>query len=70
MEGKDRPLQLGRKEYTGLGAMVSLMLRMCKPIFVTGKDVVLESGFFVVKGITKIESKGVCAGASTKKQRY
>ena len=37
--------------------MVSLLIRMCKPIVGTGKDVILESGFCVVKSIIEIESK-------------
>ena len=50
--------------------MVSLMLRMCKPIFGTGKVVVLEIVFCVVNGITKIESKFLYAGFIIKKQPY
>ena len=54
MEGKDRPHQLGRKEYADLGATVSLMLRICKSIVGTGKSVVLDcvgvySGFIIKK---------------------
>ena len=41
MEGKYRPQQVDQKEYSYLGGNVSLMLRMCKPIFETGKSVVL-----------------------------
>ena len=33
------------------------MLRICKPIFVSGKAMVLDSGFFVVKIITDLEDK-------------
>ena len=43
--------------------MLSLMLRVCKTIFGTGKDVVLDNGFFVVKGILELKSKGVYEGA-------
>ena len=55
MEGRDHPRQLVRKEYAELGAAVSLMLRMCKPIFGTGEAVVLDSGFCVDIGITELE---------------
>ena len=41
---------------------------MCRPISVSGKAVVLESWFYVDKGITYIESKGVYA--SIKKWHY
>ena len=70
MEGRDHPRQLVRKEYAELGATVSLMLRMCKPIFGTGEAVVLDSGFCVDIGITELESKGVYAGAIIEKRRY
>ena len=46
------------------------MLSMCRPIFGSGKDVVLYSIFFVSKGIIELESKGVYAAALTKKRRY
>ena len=46
------------------------MLRMCRPIFVSGEDVVLDSGFCVVKGITDIKAKGVHEAALIKKRRY
>ena len=39
--------------------MLSLMLRMCKPIVGTGKDVILGSGFCVAKLIIELESKGL-----------
>ena len=34
--------------------MVNLMLRMCKLIVGTGKDVILGNGFFVAKGTAKL----------------
>ena len=70
MEGKDHPQQLGKKEYDELGKTVSLMLRMCKPIFGIGKAVVLNSGFCVSKGITELEAKGVYSRALIKKRHY
>ena len=54
MEVKDRPQQAGEKEYYTLGEILSLMLRMCKPIFGTEKAVVLENGFCVAKGFTEL----------------
>ena len=70
MEGKYRPQQLGQKEYYELGKIVSLMLGMCRPIFGTGKDVVLDSSFCVAKCIIELEAKRVYAEALTKKWRY
>ena len=46
------------------------MLRVCRPIFVTGKSVVLDSEFCGDKGIKNIESKGVYAEDLTKKRCY
>ena len=43
---------------------------MCKTIFVTGNDVVLYSGFSLVKGITNLEAKGVYVGPLIKKRCY
>ena len=47
VEGKDRPRTLGQKEYNELGKTESLVLSMCRPIFGSGKAVVLGSGFCV-----------------------
>ena len=70
MKGKDRPQNLGQKEYDELGKTVSLMLRMCRPIFVLGESVVLGSEFCVAKGIKWSKAKGVYAGALIKKRHY
>jgi Transposase IS4 len=60
VEGKDRPSQLGVKEFNNLGGpTVGLMVRMTKPIHHTGKVVVMDSGFCVAKGIVEMEKKGV-----------
>ena len=47
VEGKDSPSQRGAKQNQELGKTVGLMLRMCKPIFGSVKDVVFDSVFFV-----------------------
>ena len=70
VEVKDRPGPLGQKEYNELGKAVSLMLRMCRPIFGSGKAVVLDSGFCVTKDITDIEAKGVYSEDLIRKRRY
>ena len=69
-EGRYLPQQLVKKEYGELGKTVSLMLRMCRPIFGTGKAVVLDNGFCVAKGIADLEAKGVYAGYLIKNQHY
>ena len=53
-----------------MGKAVGQMLRMCEPIFSSGKCVVLDSGFFVSKGITALLEVGVYADALIKKQKY
>ena len=46
------------------------MLSMCRPIFGTGKAVVLDSGMCVSKDIIYLVFKDVYAGALIKKNRY
>ena len=46
------------------------MLSMYRPIFGTGNAVVLDRGFCVAKGITKIEAKCVYESALIKKRCY
>ena len=69
MEGKYHHQHLGQKEYNEVGKMVSLMLRLCEPIFVLGKAVVLGSVFCVEKCITELEYKDVYAEDLIKKWR-
>ena len=70
IEVKYRPQQLGQKEYHELGLNVSLMLRVCKNIYGTGKAVVLCNGFCVAKVITNLEFKGVYAVSLIKSWCY
>jgi len=70
VEGKDRPRQLGPKQHEQFGKTVGLMWRMCKPIFHTGKVVILDSGFCVLQGIIQLKKVGVFAAALIKKRRY
>ena len=70
VEGKDRPKELGPKEYSNLGTTVRLMLQMCKPLFRSGKAMVMDSGFCVSDGIVALAEKGVYAAALIKKRRY
>jgi hypothetical protein len=70
VEGKDRPRQLGPPEFHDLGKTVGLMLRLTRPIWHTGKHVVMDSGFCVLKGIIEMRKKGVFGAALIKKRRY
>ena len=70
-EGKDRPPQLGPKEYNvgGKTPTVGLMLRMHKAIARQGKACTMDSGFCVSSGIVQLEAKlGVYAQALIKKR--
>ena len=69
MEGKDRPDQIGLKKWDYLGNTVGLMLKMCEPISLTGKWVVLDSIFCVSKGITAFLEFVVYADALIKKRK-
>ena len=70
VEGNHRPTHLGPKKWEELGKTVGLMLRMCELIFSTGKCVVLDSGFFMSKGITYLLEFGVYAAELIKKPKY
>jgi hypothetical protein len=69
-EGKDRPHQFGKRKYEEFGATVGTMMRMCEPIFGSGKIVTMDSGFCVSKGITKLAENGVYGQALIKKRKY
>ena len=49
MKGRNISQHIVQKEYNQLGKTVSLMLSMCRTIFVSDKTVVLDSGFFSTK---------------------
>lgn len=70
VEGKDHPMQL-QTEFDNLGGKtVGLLLRMLKSYFATGKYVVLDSGFCVLKGIVELRKRGLFSCALIKKRRY
>ena len=69
VEGKDQPPEIP-KEHDNNGKTVGLLLRMTRPIWSTGKVVILDSGFCVLKGIIELMKKGVFASALIKKRRY
>ena len=70
VEGKYIPQQICQKEYDEVVKTASLMLRKRRNIFGSWKDVVLDSGFFVAKGIADLKTKGVYVKALIKKRRY
>ena len=70
VEGKGRPTEIGQKKWEDLGNTVGPMLGMCEPIFLTGKCVVLDSGFCVSKGITALLEFCVYTAALINKIKY
>ena len=70
VEGKDCPPELPDLNCNKFGNTVNLLLRMCSTIFGSGRIVILDSGFCVLKGIVELAKKGVFAGAQIKKRRY
>eukprot|EP00804_Cyclotella_cryptica_P020321 CCRYP_014042-RA/>CCRYP_014042-RA protein AED:0.41 eAED:0.46 QI:0/-1/0/1/-1/1/1/0/310 len=71
VEGKDRPVDLGPPEFeTAIGKTGGLLLRMLKSCFNTGRYVVLNSGFCVLKALVALYEKGIYAGALIKKHQY
>lgn len=69
VEGKDRPATL-KHEHEEKGKTVGLLLRLTKRLNGSGKVVILDSGFCVLKGIIELRKKGVFAAAVIKKRRY
>ena len=70
MEGKWRPKELGQMEFERLGKTVGLLLRMTRPIWNTGRVVILDSGFCVLSGIVELAKRGLHGGALIKKRRH
>ena len=66
-EGKDRPRELGVKEYDDKGKTVGTLLRLTVPIWGGGKVLVLDSGFCVLKAIVELKKRGVFAASLIKK---
>jgi hypothetical protein len=71
VEGKSRPRQMGPMEHDDKGGKtIGLQLQLTNPVWGTGKEVILDSGFCVLKGIIELKKRGVFAGALVKKCRY
>jgi hypothetical protein len=70
VEGKDEPRQRPTKEFDDMGKTVGFLFCCRKPLCYTGKVVILDSGFCVVKGIVELKKKGVYSAALVKKRRY
>ena len=69
VEGKDKSSHLPQ-EHADLGSAIGLMLRCTKPLQGTGKVVVLDLVFCVLKGVVELKKRGVFAAALIKKRMY
>ena len=71
VEGKEHPRQAGTLEFEDLGGKtVGLLLRTMKSYFDTGRYVILDSDFCVLKGSIQFSKKGIFAFAFANKRRY
>ena len=66
---KDHPKEI-KPEFHKFSATVSLLLRLTKDIFGTGKVVILDSGFCVLRGLVELMKRGVYASSLIKKRKY
>ena len=66
-KGKDRPRELGVKEYNDEGKTVGTLLQLTVPIWGGGKVLVLDSGFCVLKAIVELKKRGVFTASLIKK---
>ena len=69
VEGKDHPPQVVPR-YSELGKTTGLLMRMLQSYFSTGRYVVLDSGFCVLKALVQLKKVGMFACAVIKKCRY
>ena len=68
VEGKDAPAEMKEKEGDNKrGKTVGLLLRLTLLLYNTGKVVILDSGFCVLKVLIKLCKVGVFAAAVIKK---
>ena len=67
VEGKDHPRERPPGVFSSFGSTTSLLLELCQTIFYSGRIVILDSGFCVLKALIKLRSLGVYASAVIKK---
>ncbi len=69
VEGKDHPPQVAER-YSELGKTTGLLMRMLQSYFASGRYVVLNSGFCVLKALVQLKKVGMFACAVIKKLWY
>lgn len=71
VEGKSRPPERLKDPFDAKGEnTVGLLTRLSDSLSGTGKVVILDSGFCVLKGLVELRKKGIFAAALIKKRRY
>ena len=63
VEGCDRPSAIGNDEFDEHGKTCGLLLHMLKSYFGSGKYVILDYGFCVLKGLVELCRSGLFACA-------
>ena len=69
VEGKDHPPQI-QERYSEHGKTTGLLMRMLTTYFTTGRYVVLDSGFCVLRALIELKKVGLFACAVIKKRRF
>ena len=62
VEGKDHPREM-QNPSDDKGKTIGLLRRLTKPLYSTGKVVVLDSGFCILEGLIELRKKGVLLGS-------
>ncbi len=65
VEGKVMPAHLPQ-EHSDLGSTIGLMVRFTNSLQGTGKVVVLDSGFCVLKGVIELKKRSFCSRINLK----
>ena len=69
VEGKDHPPQI-QERFCEHGRTTGLLMRMLSTYFTTGRYVVLDSGFCVLRALIELKKVGLFACAVIKKRRF
>ncbi len=70
VEGKDRPRQIPPPKYHEFGKNSGLLLRLTESIRHSGRVVIMDSGFCVLKALIDLSNAGVFSSALIKKRQY
>ena len=70
VEGKDKLKEIGKDKYHEYRKTRGLIIRLCTPLFMTGKVVVLDSGYCVLLAVIALKKMGVFSSTLIKKRIY